>query len=63
MTKKEPEKPAKLNLELSRALGAAMSDQTVRQKAQRRAELRAEAEKSRNRQSPPSDSPDREQSV
>jgi hypothetical protein len=49
MTKKEPEPPAKLNLELSRALGAAMSDQTVRQKAQRRAELREKEEKRQTR--------------
>ncbi len=45
MTKKEPQKPEKLNLELSQALGGAMFAQTVRQKAQRRAELRAEEEK------------------
>ncbi len=40
MKKKEPQKPAKINLELSRALGEAMSDQTARQKEQRRAEIR-----------------------
>ncbi len=49
MTKKEPEKPGKLNLELSRALSAAMSEQTVLQKAQRRAEIREEEEKRRSR--------------
>ncbi len=49
MTKKEPEKPEKINLELSRALGAAMSDQTIRQKAERRAELREKEEKRRTR--------------
>jgi hypothetical protein len=63
MRTKEPEKPAKLNLELSRALGAAIFDQTVRQKAERRAELREKEEKRRTRQSPPPVPPDREQPV
>ncbi len=40
MAKKEPQKPAKLNLKLSQALGVAMFAQAVRQKAQRRAEIR-----------------------